>query len=299
MHWKTYDDKQRKGFEDAISFVEKRLVADSPDAIIFKGSRTNSPVDDSSDIDMIIVKRGAERSDKLFGRPKKPILDITIIDPDNLESSVCAMHSDSYERTAMLDLSYILYDGDLGNLEEKMKNLLFKDFHRFVHASYPNQDKTILTTPENLILYPLMLDLHRMPNLLKSARHFLKSPYLSKNLKVQSQDLIDHIEEGKNDCCTFDGTRFRFNSYDYHIESLPPLSEFLPVPELKDDRCRSWPSDYYAQPKGETSLFMSIKDRCYDYIRTRRLKRVNHLIDKKNDQVLFDPNLSEIIKAYR
>ncbi|MFP4424252.1 MAG: hypothetical protein ACLFP2_03380 [Candidatus Woesearchaeota archaeon] len=225
MRFTIYPPRQEYLFTRIADWIKKEIEP-NPHAIIYRGSRTCTP-EQETDLDAMVVADGFTKQDKFFEVAGYDI-DITLISPEELHKRVTDIHLDSIERVSMMDMSYLVWQGDISSIERDMNQAIIDDFNRFKTACIGENQAEY--TAENLLLYPLMLDLYRLPTINEPARLFFESNYLAENNKLlpakifiagrdtEPGEPIPQIKQQQ-----LRDTPLEYSIATTHLEQLPPV----------------------------------------------------------------------------
>ncbi|MFO7710955.1 MAG: hypothetical protein R6V53_04275 [Candidatus Woesearchaeota archaeon] len=225
MRFTIYPPEQEYIFTRIGDWIKKEIEPD-PQAIIYRGSRTCTP-NQETDLDAMVVADGFTKQDEFFEVAGYDV-DITLISPKELHRRVTNIHLDSIERVSMMDMSYLVWQGDISKIEQDMYQAVIDDFHRFKTACIgENQAEH---TAEDLLLYPLMLDLYRLPTINDPARFFFESDYREENNKLlpgkiftagKDTEITEPIPQIQQQ--QLRDTPLEYSIATTHLEQLPPV----------------------------------------------------------------------------
>ncbi|MGM5487470.1 MAG: hypothetical protein ACQESG_00820 [Nanobdellota archaeon] len=265
MHFSVFDKEQIPLFERIAKWAKKEFRAE-PEAIIYRGSRTCTQ-DKDTDLDALLIYSDIEKRDELYEVGGYQV-DISLMSPQELHKRITNIHDDSIERTSMMALSHIVWEGVVDTHINAMYHTIMKDFQRFIYASI--KDDPVTYDLEDVLLYPLMLDLYRLPTIQEPARRFLESPYLESNLKQNEDSFKRYIQ----------GQRFQ---HDYEDDN-----QLQPVPPIRQSPLRNFPHEY--------SLGMTHLPRNEGITQTDPYKKMlSHFMETK-DGYKFIPRVKELLE---
>lgn len=212
-----------------------------PTAIILRGSNSYGIKNTiyNTDYDIMAIVNNNPRRDHKFEKDET-LIDLTIITNENLEKLLIEIHTDSVERISIMDLGYSVIKGSqkLTQIEESMRETVIKDFERYASSCVEGKIEAKLS---EISLYPLMIDLYRLPEIHVSAEKFLNWQGLSKAIE-ENISLYKKAAESLG-----------YKTTDNTISFETKKTDCPQIPKIEKEYTRVFPEIYhYGQPKQET-----------------------------------------------
>jgi predicted nucleotidyltransferase len=290
MRFEIINPIQEEILKNSAQYLKRRLCKDS-EYIIFRGSRTCSPLNMYnyySDIDVLIATKKDINENRLILRDNI-LYDISIKNIELVEKDALDLNSDNLDRTSFMCLSYFTKDKNkLKTLESKIKNTIVNDYKRFINNCFDEKVK-VFAHLSDILLYPLMMDCYRIPNLHKSTEIFLESAYLQENISLQKQELKKQIIENDYISKIRKTNNAELIKDILKIETEKTEDNYLFPPILKKEK-RKYPDNYY---NDETS---EIDNKIYNF--RLLFKKENHFDYCQKNIFLFRPDIKQIIDNY-